>query len=512
LYPHFGEREHPNLDHWHGKGGFVDPKEGFDFNQILSEPPARHLDGLRKATDHSWRRDRLSYLSNLVLLFPKNREWGKGFMDALARDADFDEDIWREVFSAWRNTIKSSEDWEWILNVIEDLPGNRAVFAGVANLVSNGVWRQEPKLSDPLITKAVAVMDKAWELCSKNEEAPDDSFREWLDVAINHEGGWIGEFWIHYCSHLRQRAGGRWKGIPPTLKSKMQDALNGISRVRVYARIAMTPWMDFIFAWDRKFAEQNFLPLLDWQRNPIVAQQTWSVLLNYRRTLSLEMEAQLLPYYRQVANRMIGMLKDTTEKTGQFDEPVLHNLGLYLAGLATRIIPNPVESRFFREFLPLLPERVRASLAIGMGNFLASTPPDKGRKIWNLWLREYLDLRLVGVPVALSTEETKAMAEWCLHLGSVFQEAVRRVVQMPMKNISAYGIIDKLQSNPLLEKFPKESCGYLVAVLRGEDYPYLHPSLPLIHGKLKKTVSGTSEFRDFEELLYLRGWKNTPQQ
>ena len=50
-------------------------------------------------------------------------------------------------------------------------------------------------------------MEKAWNIFSKVDEAPDDSFHEWLTSAINHEGGWIGEFWINYCNYLRQQAG-----------------------------------------------------------------------------------------------------------------------------------------------------------------------------------------------------------------------------------------------------------------------------------------------------------------
>ncbi len=99
------------------------------------------------------------------------------------------------------------------------------------------------------------------------------------------------------------------------------------------------------------------------------------------------------------------------------------------------------------------------------------------------------------------------MADWCLYLIPVFQEAVERVVQMPLKKVFAYGIIDKFQTSPVLEKFPKQSCTYLIAILKAEDYPMLHSSLPSIYEKFKKTISGTAKFREFEELLYLRGWK-----
>ncbi len=126
-----------------------------------------------------------------------------------------------------------------------------------------------------------------------------------------------------------------------------------------------------------------------------------------------------------------------------------------------RVIKNPVESGFFRDFLPRLPEKVRGSLAQGMGEFLEAMPPEKMGEVWNLWLKEYIDLRLVGVPVALSDQETKAMADWCLYLVPVFSEAVQRVVQMRLKDVFAYGIIDKLLKNPVLKSSPKESCRYV---------------------------------------------------
>ena len=509
LYPQFGEREHPDFDHWMGKVGFVDPKEGFNFDQILCGPPTHYLAQLRKAQETSMGRDLWSYLDNLKILFSRDKGWGQGFMEALAKEDGPTPEIWSSVFWAWREAIKSEEDWEWILGVIETLPDKQAMFAGVAGLISSGIFKQGSESRDAMVARAAALMDKAWDICSKAEESPDDSFHEWLTSAINHEGGWIGEFWVHYCSHLRQRAGVQWKGIPPTLKSRMQDALRGTSRVKVYARIAMTPWMGYIFAWDKEFAVESFLPLLDWKRDAVVAQQTWSVLLNYRRGTSAEMEQQLLPYYRQVAERMTTMLKDATEKTDQFelDDNAARNLGHYLAGLAMKVIQNPVESGFFREFLPRLPEKVRGSLAQGMGDILEGIPPAMVGELWTKWLKEYLDLRLIGVPVALSSEETKGIADWCLYFGDAFPEAVQRIVQMPLRGVFAHRVIGKLLENPALEKFPQEACSYLNAVLKGQEYPFLDEPILTLHTKFQQTIPGTPEFREFEELLYLRGWK-----
>jgi len=507
VYPNFEEREHPAFDSWIGEAGFVDPKDGFNVEEILSEPPSRFVDSLLTAAESSMRRDRWDHLSLLKILFEKNKTWGKEFTDVLSKRNGATKEIWIGVFSAWKQIAKAKADWIWILGVVDGLPELPEIFAGLASLISD-IWRSEVevKSDDAIITRAAVLMNRAWTICSKVEESPDDSYREWLTSAINHEGGWIGEFWVHYCSHLRQQAGKSWKGIPTDLKANMQEAIQGTSRIKVYARIAMTQWMSYFFVWDKQFTAENFLPLLDWQRDAVVAQQTWSVLLNYRQAAFVEMEEHLLPYYRQVSDRVTAMMKDAPEKTDQFDDQTLHNLGHYLAGLAMRVIKNPVDSGFFRDFLPRLPEKVRGSLAQGMGDFLEASP-EKALELWNLWLKEYLDSRLVGVPIALSDQETKAMADWCLYLGAAFPEAVQIIVQMRLKGVFAYGIVDKLLKSPLLDTFPKESCRYVNAITRGEDHAFLHEHHSQLHAKFKQTISGTPEFKEFEELLYLRGWK-----
>lgn len=507
VHPEFNEREYPNFDHWHGKAGFVDPKEGFDFDKILSDPPENYLNALRKIGDHSVPRDRWDYFSNLSTLFGRSKQWGQGFVEVLVRDAEVDTQIWSAVFSAWRETIKTEEDWNWILTIIEKLPSEAAIYAGIANLIGHGIWNKDAKLSDTTIDRAAALMERSWVACSTDQELPDDSYREWLDSAINHVGGWIAEFWVHYCSNLRHRPEAKWDGIPAPLKENIVAALGGKTRVMVYARIALTPWIGYIFEWDRDFAINHLMPLLDWQRDPIVAQQTWSVLLNYNRGTSQELETQLMPYYRQVADRVTTILKGATEKSEQFDAHALQNLGQSLAGLAMRVIADPLESGFFRDFLPLLPDEVRGALAQGMDHHLEQLDDAGREKLWDGWLKRYMDLRLVGVPVALSVVETKHMLEWCLHLGPVFPQVVERVRKMPQKAVFAYSVVDDLLKNPVLDKFPLDACRLVTVALQAEDYPHLHDSLLALHQKFKDTIAGTPEFNAYEELLYLRGWK-----
>ncbi len=37
----------------------------------------------------------------------------------------------RRFFYAWKDTLKTNEDWDWILTVIEKLPHESAIYAGM---------------------------------------------------------------------------------------------------------------------------------------------------------------------------------------------------------------------------------------------------------------------------------------------------------------------------------------------------------------------------------------------
>jgi hypothetical protein len=323
AYPSFGEPEYPEFDSWHGRAGFVDPTEGFDFDRILLEQPEQFVKEFLQANDGNTRRNLWSFHRCLPTLFKRDKEWGKGFVETLARKSVTGEEIWIGVFQGWRDALDTNEDWQWIIGVIEQLPHESAIYAGIANLLTHGFEKRRDDWDEDTIDRAASLLDRAWNLCKSEKTTPDDNYGDWLTTAINHVGGWIGEFWVHYCSHLRQRAGDNWQGIPPSLQSMMVEALCGTNRVKIHARIALTQWIGYLFAWDRDFAVEHLVPLLDWRRDPVVAQQSWSVLLNYKQGTSKELETQLLPFYRQCAEQIAPMLKDATEKSEQFDEDSL---------------------------------------------------------------------------------------------------------------------------------------------------------------------------------------------
>lgn len=507
AHPTFGVREYLEFEHWHGEAGFIDQKKGFDFDKIVAEPPERYLDALFNAKEASFRHDRWSYLGNLKVLFEKDRAWAKGFMVAAARREEADQVIWNGIFSAWREILKTQQDWQWILDRIEDLPKRSPVFSGVAYILSHGFWKDETKATAPMIARALRANLAAWELCKDDPEKPDDTHQDWYTDAINHTGGWIAEFWVHYCNEQRKRTKKKSSRLARKIRTAIIEALDGDNKVRVYGRLALTPFVVYLFVWDKALGRDKFLPLFDWKRDPIVAQQSWSVFLNYRRATNLDWEKQLLPYYRQVVRELPAFLKQTAERREQFDRHALRSLGGHLAALAMRTVDNPVTSGFFKEFLPLLPDEIRASLARGIGDFIEKMTAAEQKKVWDTWLRDYLDKRLLGIPVSLGHEESREIADWCLDLGDLFPAAVTLVSKMPLKKVFVHGLIDKLLSSPLLGKYPETACEFMVVAMRADDFRHLHGDFPKLHAKLKELIPRSPHLRVLETQMYELGWK-----
>lgn len=502
-YPNFTEREHPEFDSWLGEVGWVDPKESFDLDKILAESSSNYVDSILSTSETSIFVDKWKTLSNLKELFGKDRAWSRELMENLAQRKINDRQIWRGVFSAWREIIKSQEDWDWILGVIEVLPENREIYASASYLISNGFWRKESDVNVDIIERGYAIISKAWALCKDDDSEFDDSLCDLLGSAINHEGGWIGEFWIHYTSHLRQEAKESWQGIPDEIMKQIIQAVKGTGRTAIYARIAIIPWATYLFAWDEQFARAHLLPLFDWDIDSSVAEQTWSVYIGYPRWVSIDMEKLLIPYYQQLVNQLNS---NKRWEEIPFKSNSLHNLGFNLAGLIMRVISNPLQSGFISEVIPMLPKEVLGSLAIGMGDFLKVLKPEEKKEKWDIWIREYLANRLNRIPTEFAYEETRNIVEWCLHLGDLFPESVELLEKMPLKDVFAYSHTKDMLDSPLLNMYPEEACQFCVIVLKTEDFPSLHGHLLELFKNFERSISGSNWLAKFKEELYKRGW------
>lgn len=503
--PDFSERDHPEFDYWIHGGGIVDPSEGIDFEKILSNPPAEFIESLKCSREGSFKRDRWRHLSNLKTLFERKNEWGCDFIRQLSKENDISVDTWNSVLFAFCE-IPKSDDWKWLLALLEELPQEKEIYSGIAYLISHSIWKKESKPTDDDLDRAARLMKEAWKLSRQDTETTSSVNRDWLTTAINHIGGWIGEFWVHYCRHLYNRDRQSWTGIPEDIRNILLQAVSGKSATEVNARVSLTPWIGRWYDLDSTFSKDTFLPMLDWSQDSVVAQQTWSVLLNYNRGTSLDFEQILIPYYREFAEKVSDLLKETADNTQRFDDQALQNFGSKIAAITMIEGNNPIEFNFINDFISAMPEISRVGFAIWIERFLKESDKDKV-ELWNLWLREYVELRLMGMPIPISLEEGNHMLKWCLYLTPIFADAVELLTKVPKQEIFAYSIIKDLASSPVADDEPLYACKLANAAMEAEDYPHLHQELPELHKKWRPVIGKNETFEKFEELMFKRGWR-----
>ena len=180
--------------------------------------------------------------------------------------------------------LRLHNDWKWILGVIETLPEKREIYAAASYLISRGFWCEESNIDDELIERGYTLISKAWLLCKDQNAGSNSSTDDLLTVAINHEGGWIGEFWIHYASHLRQKAKEKWQGVPENVKRSNCTSNPGEQPIPLLMReLQLFLGVHTCFPGIKQFAIEYLFPLFNFDNDPFIAKQTWQVYLNYRR-------------------------------------------------------------------------------------------------------------------------------------------------------------------------------------------------------------------------------------
>ncbi|MCY4299685.1 MAG: DUF4020 domain-containing protein [Flavobacteriaceae bacterium] len=506
--PDFKEEKHPEFDFYFETIKGKNPIENFNDEETLDKPSqdfAKTLIQFRMKSPY----DFWSYSEVISTLFVKNRDWTYQMIQFLGSANELDQDDWIAIFCRLREASQSNDAWQYLLQLVEELPQKSEVYGGITNLLYDSIWKNNSLITSNEIERAALLIQKAWHLC-KHDNVSQQLHRNWLETALCHVGGWIGQFWVHYCSYLYEKDKKNWTGIPQFMRKILEEVVNGETQTQIHARIAITPWLAFFYEWDPEFSKTVFLPMFEWNKDSKKAQQTWSVLLNYQRGRSSALEKILIPYYKELAVNIKSILEETTENMNKFDERALNHFGFNVAAISIHEEANPLKSDLINHFLPRMqiPSRIGFSQYIKL--FLKESTDQHKEMIWKSWLKEYIDLRIDGIPTPLIAEEGNEMIEWCLYLEIVFSEAVDLLIKVRCDKILTHKMISVLKSSNLIETEPLHSCKLLLFSL--EHQSFFIPKEPILelYNKWKGILNRGKDktFRKFEDLLIRRGILN----
>ena len=416
-HPDFAPREDPELDFWSGGVQSINPTEGFDIDSIASKPADEFLDQFlafkpRDPMDH---RDPSSAVSAVV---SKNPNWGLDWVRVLLARGLSDSRFWYCVCQGWRNATLTPEQWAAILEVAETIDAPPEFFSAFAENLENGSRREQNRLPDELMGQAQRVAERIWERVLKLTTVEAADGKDWLTVAINRPGGKLAEFWLQRISVARKAAGESWQGLPAGIASSVAEILRSTGAAAVHARIVFASQLHYFFHLDFTFAQRELQPHFNWKADPLTAEQCWHGYLWWGRWLP-GLTEQLLPQFDETLNRLDEMPDDLRRHT------ISH-----VAGLALFRFDNPVASGWLTKTVAKLPDSDLDHLASEIDRLLDDTAPAIAEGIWDRWLRNYWEMRLLGTPKPLSQKEATEMVHWAMSVGQRLPDALKLIQQM----------------------------------------------------------------------------------
>lgn len=485
--------EHPELSHW-SKSGFRGVSVEFDTDTILSKPPANYIDtALQKIRDDEF--DGSSYLTHLRILFSKDFNWAVECTKQLIQRTQKPEHV-QYAFLAWREVLSSGIDWDALLGLFESLPQSDAVMRGIASVLSCGIQKKENGLPLEMYERGYNLVLRSWEVCQKTDSGDNDITKsDWYSESINDVGGDIAEFVVYYCSKLIEGKGNALEIIPSHIWTLLNDILKGVSRTSILARVGLTPFFSFIYHWNPDLGEQSILPLFNWERDSMVANQTWTTFLLYRRGgVHPNFLKSTLPYFYQ-----------TVAAVSQLSSEAQEYLGHLLLVYAIYLDEDPYDNNLFSKVLPLLKDDSLDGFARGISSYIEVD--SSGNNCWENWLFQYWENRLSGIPCNPTDIESTTMFEWCLFAGENFERAVTLAIRLNLKSVYMTSVCQDLLKTKLAVDFPDAVCTYVTYGLKCEQYPHLDDGFIVLRDVLVKAGVLKAKLKYFDDELYLRGWK-----
>ena len=484
-HPDFEPREHPDFTHWVGNGpDWVLPESPWTPAQLLERPAQDWLSELLsfqpKPTDILGP-SRVGIKLAVQEAAEQDFDWGIDLADVLAREEEWDVDLWSGLIRAWSKMGLDEDSHRRVLkrlDRVELYPKHAREIAGVLCMLVKDQGTSHALKFLPQANKIAAAL---WDCLDRDEppEKPDD----WLTMAINHTAGVLAEFWLGSLATWRRQQ----EPLPKALGGEYSMALSRIVQDDTLAgklgRSFLASQFAFLVAVDEAWTKENLLPFFDVSSGAENFQAAWDGFLTWGR-LNPVVAEHLGNAFLKAVQRID---KELAGRRGDFVKRYTTILGFFAA--------DPLE--WVPELFGNESGEVRRLFAAQVQFHLRNMEEVQQQKWWCRWLKHYWENRLKGVPAPLESGEVERMLGWLPDLTAVFPEAVTLTIRMldPLPTeaqMFGHGLINRLgRSDSLVQSHPKEVARLLIRLgkFNSPPHPFWSGGKELIDRLLKSDLS-----------------------
>ncbi len=432
---------------------FMDQRGGFDIDKIVATAPGDFLEEL--LTFHpAVQREYCNAASNATERKP---EWGVEWIEQLKSRKYDQPHLWNCISYGWKASGMSRQQWHTVLALVAHIESPPSEFlVALIELLVEGSKSQSSNIPDSEMELAQEVAIRIWnEALADTPVDENRSSDNWVTVAINHPGGRLGQFWLQRTSAARQLSGDSWTGIPPDIVVPLRMMTSGKSGSSAHVRIILASQVHYFFSIDSVFTSEALLPLFDWEKDALTAQQSWHGFLVWGRLQPGLLEL-LLPHFTHALRHISSFPKEMRSKLAE-----------NAAIVAMYGFENPLDTEFLITAFQHFEESDLLQFAWGIGNLLERAEVTVIDRVWNTWLKEYWRRRSLGLPKPISSREADIMASWTIDLRDFYPEAVKMLAAFEDRlSFEHSRILIDLEEKEMINKEPEASADLLLLYLK----------------------------------------------
>lgn len=459
-HPQWRMREHPDFNSWIS-GGAVQavPESPIEVSQI----EAMNLDALlaesarlAEVKDTFGEPFQAGFLQEVARTVDGNFAWSEGIAAEALERKDVAAEIWSALVRGW-STHHSPEEWASVLAIVERLESvYDTVLYEMSSLLKGAVEPKENGLPVALFSSALARANAVWAACVVHEPPLPETAESWVTVAINRASGYLLEFYFEAFRLLWPKRQEGQERIDSVLQA-LEAAIRQDGPASEVARILVAAKASLLADVSQEWYTEHVLPLLAVPPSLRQSEQNWDGYLVWG-TWTQTMLPALIPAY----------LHHLPEITGASDERS-RMFCSHLAAFAVFGAIDPIEGGWLGEFLTQAQRRERMHWVGSVTQILREADDQAKESAWIRWMRRYLELRVQANPIALDAEESGAMCEWVIVLGSHYAEILEFLLAGPAPDVKRNMFYYRLQEAVLLDRAPILTARFLTALLSQED-------------------------------------------
>ena len=461
-YPQFRSREHPDLENIQIAETGSTEQSPLTVAELIAKTPQEQI-GFLLSYNPEYSPNcltRTNLLHAVASAITKAYAWGIALAEILESRALWQSDMWPSIVDGWKARDLADAEWGEILRFLVKNARHLSVAKyQMATLLQNGAQKPEHSIPIDQLLLSFKASREVWEAITMFPEDRQDKAADWLMVAINHAAGILAEFWLKFISRFWAHQGEKWTGLPAEAKGLFDGIISAQSYGSELVRIVFASNLHFLVSADKAWGLERIVPLLDLTKDTRGALQCWHGYLVWGRWLAVLLR-DLLPLYEKA---LPAILKESDELQGRFSE--------HIAEIACLGSINPLQEGWLNRFIDAASPELRRRWASHVQRVLKHVDEPKKKEIWNSWVEQYWDNRILGIPLPLDGVEAGEMAEWSLHLEPVFPEVVKKIFASPAPQLERSFIYYELPDTKLSEQYPSEAAQLILFLLRKSTAP-----------------------------------------